>query len=172
MTRTLLTLASILVFGTLTSCVEPTKKYVSKDGKYSAAFPAAPKETTAEISAPPPLGNTKQFISSLDVKADLTFMVIYNDYPEVVTMAVPQKVLSLVRDGSKGPAGKVVSDGEIADANPPAREYVLERDGTYFRAHTKLAGTRLYQIIVVGRKLEDVTSKPADAFIQSFEIAK
>ena len=42
----------------------------------------------------------------------------------------------------------------------------------YFRARTFLAGNRLYQIVVVAKSKDEVTSEAANKFIDSFEIAK
>jgi hypothetical protein len=144
-------------------------KHISKEGKYAVSFPVKPTDKTTEVEAPPPIGKIILYVSSLDVKKDLAFMVTYNDYPEVVAKLAPQKILIAVRDHSRG-TGAVVADGEISDANAPAREYIIEKEGTFYRSRTILSGTRLYQIAVVGKGIELVTSKPADEFIKSFEM--
>ena len=162
---------ALFVFATLTSLASAADKYTSKDGKYTATFPVAPKESDArEIDVPALGGKIKQFTTSLDVKKDLAFMVIYNDYPEFITMAAPQKVLQLVRDGCKGAKGTLERDKEIVDAKPPAREFVVDKDGVFYRARAILSGTRLYQVVVVARNKEALDSKEANEFIESFAI--
>lgn len=161
----------VLIVAIQAAALSGAEKYTSKDGKYTAAFPSAPKEAPPKEIDAPGLGvKIKQFTTSLDVGKDLAYMVVYHDYPEVVAMAAPQKILMLVRDGCKGTTGRLLADMGIADAKPPAREFQIDKEGTYFRARAILAGTRLYQVIVVGRKSEEVNSKQANEFIESFAI--
>ncbi len=162
----------VLLVAVQAAALSAAEKYTSKDGKYTATFPAAPKESPPKEIDAPGLGvKIKQFTTALDVKKDLAFMVVYHDYPEVVAMAAPQRILGLVRDGCQGAAGRLVADKELADAKPPAREFQIEKEGTYYRSRAILSGTRLYQVIVVGRNRDDVNSKEANEFIESFAIA-
>jgi hypothetical protein len=162
-------LLAVFALALLCSAAAAADKHVSKEGKYAVGFPVKPTEKSNEVEAPPPIGTITLHVSSLDVKKDLAFMVTYNDYPEVVAKVAPQKVLVAVRDHSRG-AGVLIEDLEISDANPPAREYIIEREKNFYRSRTVLAGTRLYQVAVVGKSIDLVKSKPADEFIKSFEI--
>lgn len=169
-------IAIVLAFGVASSFANAADKFTSKDGRYSVEFPAPPKETTKDVDASPTVANDgklKMFYAALDVKKDVSFMVIYNDFKEAVAMASPQKVLIEVRDGSKGKEGMLVTDREIvaADGKPPGREYIVDK-GIYYRSRTFLSGNRLYQIVVVAKSDKEVTSEAADKFIDSFEIAK
>lgn len=146
-------------------------KHVSKEGKYAVGFPAKPTDKTTEVEAPAPIGKFTLYVSSLDVKKDLAFMVIYNDYPMDVTKTSPQKILLAVRDRSRG-TGVLLDEMDTRDANPPTREYIIEKEGNFYRSRTILAGTRLYQVVVVSRGKDGVISKPADEFIKSFEITE
>jgi hypothetical protein len=163
-------LAAVFSTMALASFAGAADKFESKDGKYKIAFPAKPEEKTKEVEAPPPIGTITLHVASLDVKRDAAFMVVYNDYPEAVGKTAAQKVLRAVQDHSQG-AGKLIAQGEVGDGNPPAREYVIEKDGNFYRARSYLVGLRLYQVVVVGKSIEIVTSKPADDFIASFEIS-
>lgn len=169
MTRTFVALLVMFATASLATAAE---KFTSKDGKYSATFPSAPKEPPAQ-EVDSPIGKLKLFIAAAEAGKNQAFMVIYNDYPAVVAAAPPQKILEGVRDGSKGPTGKVVSDKEIKVGDKvPGRDYVLDKGGNFFRSRSVLDGTRLYQVVVVGKTQDDVTSKQADEFINSFKIEK
>jgi len=150
-------------------------KFTSETGKFSASFPKdkQPMESAKEVDTT--AGKIKLTIHAAEVKKDLAFIVIWNDYPEATAKEEPQDVLSRVRDGAKGPDGKVLEDKVVAlDPNKvPGRDFLLDKgDNHFFRSRTYLAGTRLYQVIVSSTKKDDVTSKDAEGFLDSFEIAK
>lgn len=149
------------------------EKYAPDGGKFSIAFPAKPTTNTKQVDSP--IGKITMNVHALEVRKDLGYLVVVNDYPDVVAKDKPQDVLGRVRDGSKGPDGKVVEDKPITFGTNgiPGREYLLEKGSEHFhRARTYIKGGRLYQIIVTGTKKEDVMSNDADKFLDSFEITK
>jgi hypothetical protein len=150
-------------------------KFTSETGKFAAAFPKdkQPLESVKEVDTT--AGKIKLTIHAAEVKKDVAFMVIWNDYPDATAKMDPQEVLGRVRDGSKGPDGKLLEDKAITldPNNVPGRDYLLDKgDSHYFRSRTYLAGTRLYQVIISSTKRDDVTSKDAEGFLDSFEITK
>jgi len=146
------------------------EKYASKDGKYTATFPDKPKESSTP--GDPAAGKYAFFSTSLEVTKDTAFMVMYHDYPEGVLKDEPALVLERVRDGTKGMTGRVIEDREIAlgGNNVPGRAFTLKYPDSHYRARIYLKGNRLYQVIIVGKTKEDVSSKQADQFIDSFAI--
>lgn len=147
------------------------EKYTSEKGKYTIVFPAKPTESSRDADSP--IGKLAVHIAVCEAKKDLGFIVIYTDYPEAIAKDKPQDVLARVRDGSKGPEGKVLEDREISKGKIPGRDYLLGKGpDQYFRARAFLNGTRLYQIIIAGSKKDEITSPAADKFFDSFEITK
>jgi len=161
---------SVLAFGAVTTLARAEDKFSSKEGKYTIQFPGQPKESAQEVDTP--AGKLKMFITLVEVNKDNGFLVIHNDYAVHPAKEKAQTVLVAVRDGNKGPTGKVIEDKEITYGTNmiPGRAFLLEKGGVYIRARVYLHGKRLYQILVAGKKKEDVTSKGADKFLDSFEI--
>ena len=81
--------------------------------------------------------------------------------------------LDKVRDGNKGPDGKVLTDKEIVVGveKLPGRDLVIEKPAFFIRNRVVIAGNRLYQVMVQGSK-EFVTSKEVDRFFDAFEVTK
>ena len=52
-----------------------------------------------------------------------------------------------------------------------ARDVLIEKTGFFLRNRIVIAGSRLYQVMVLGSK-EVVTSASADKFLASFEVTK
>jgi hypothetical protein len=164
----LLTLAALALIVPGAAGADP---FESKDGRYKVTFPNAPTESNKDVETA--AGKLQLHIAALEVKKDLAFMVIWNDYPEAVAKEQAQAVLERVRDGSKGPDGKVVDDKEIALGKVPGRDFVLDKgDNHYYRSRSYLSSNRLYQVIISGVKKDSVGSKEAEAFLDSFEIGK
>jgi hypothetical protein len=145
---------------------KPSEKYESKEGKYSVQFPDKPTKVTKKA------GGIDLHIAIVEMGM-ASFAVIHSDFPaEVTKIAKPKDLLD---GGQKGflDKSKLNSsrDFEFGNEKYPARELFGEKDKLNLRIQIILAGNRLYQIFVVGSK-EQITSKEADAFFKSFEIAK
>ena len=170
-----LLLLPLLALGALGSVVRADEKYTSATGKYTATFPAAPKEfATPDADVVPAMGKYKYFSASLEINKDDAYMVMYHDYPQGVIKDEPQVVLERVKDGWKGDKGRVVEDREIslgAD-KVPGRAFILNNGAYYYRARIFLKDARLYQAIVVGKSKEFVAAPAADKFLDSFGITK
>jgi hypothetical protein len=147
---------------------QDTKKFESKEGKYSVAFPGKPTMTTNKA------GGIDLNIAIVE-KGMGGFAVIHSDLPaEAVKAAKPK---DLLEGGQKGLVdnfkAKVTSskDFDFGKQKHPAREILAEKDTINLRIQIILADARLYQVFVVGPK-DMVTGKDADEFFKSFEIAK
>lgn len=166
-------MGAILLFGVAVLPVSAADKYVSKEGKYTVIFPPGmPREKTSDVKSS--VGDLKMYLTTVERENNVAFMVSYNDYPAEVGKARPQKILENIRDGSRGTTGRLIKDDELtlAPDRLPARDFLIDRGGNFYRSRAILDGTRLYQVIVVSRSEKDVISKEADAFIDSFAVSK
>jgi hypothetical protein len=160
--------ASVFVLFAAGVTAQDTKKYESKDGKYSVAFPGTPKDDTKKA------GGIDLNIAMVQ-KGLGGFAVIYSDLPAEAVKAAKAK--DLLDGGQKGLVdnfkAKVTSskDVEFGKQKYPAREIVGEKDAINLRITIILAENRLYQVFVVGPK-DLTTGKEADEFFKSFEIKK
>ena len=115
----------------------------------------------------------KLTLDSVELKGDIVFLVSYVDASDEVAKKPAGPRLDKVRDGNKGPNGKVIEDKEVMVGTEkyPGRDLLIETSNGYLRNRVVIAGNRLYQVMVQGTK-EVVTSPSADKFIASFEITK
>ena len=147
---------------------KPPEKYESKEGKYSVQFPGKPMKATKKA------GGIDLHIAIVE-KGMGGFAVIHSDLPpEAIKIAKPKDLLD---GGAEGAHRELQGKGDLLPGlrvrrgKVPRRELNGEKDKLNLRIQIILAGNRLYQVFVVGPK-EQITSKEADAFFKSFEIAK
>ena len=147
------------------------KQYASGAGRYKVLFPGEVKSETTDIQAGK--DTLKLTLDMVELKGDTVFMVSHVDATDEVAKKPAGPRLEKVRDGNKGPAGKVIEDKEITvgEEKYPGRDLLIETPGGYLRNRVVIAGNRLYQVMIQGSK-EVVTSPSADKFIASFEITK
>lgn len=142
--------------------------FTSTEGMFSVELPGTPQQAAKPLALQG--GGTStlhQFWVDLD-QDNITYMVIYNDYPADYASASPQELLETMRDG-------VVRDKTLTSDVPmelfgvPGRAFTaLDKDGWQYAVHQFLDGTRLYQLIVVNSK-----GHPAprtEQFLNSFRI--
>ncbi len=144
-------------------------KYVSKDGGYSIRFPAGVEVKTKTQDAP---GGLKMIISMTE-QDKKSHVAMFMALPPGTLKAVPAKA---ILDGAANGAlqksgGKEVSqkDFTFGPEKHPARELVVDKDGTVVRTHIIVADPKVF-VLVVGGPDEYGTSKAATAFLKSFEI--
>ena len=147
------------------------KPHTSPGGRYSATFPGTVKSETNDIQAGK--DTLKLTLDSVELKGGTVFLVSYVDASDEVAKKPAGPRLDKVRDGNKGPAGKVLEDKDVTvgAARFPGRDLLIETPGGFIRNRVVIAGNRLYQVMVQGTK-EVVASPSADKFIASFEITK
>ena len=165
----------VAAFGLFVPLVAGEEKFTSKDGKFSAIYPKAPKEfSTPDADVKPADGRYKYFSASHELSKDVAYMVMYHDYLPGKLGGDPQLVLERVRNGWRGSEGRVLEDRELslgAD-KVPGRAFTVKHGDNMFRVRAFLKDLRLYQVIVTGKTREDITAETADKFLNSFEIAK
>lgn len=147
------------------------KPHTSAAGKYKATFPGEVKSETTDIQAGKQ--TLKLTLEMVELKGETVFMVSFVDAADEVAKQPAGPRLDKVRDGNKGPNGKVLEDKEVAVGADkyPGRDILLETPGGFIRNRAVIAGNRLYQVMIQGTK-DVVTSPSADKFIDSFEITK
>ncbi len=147
--------------------------YTSADGKFRVLLLPDPKVTSDKIATPS--GAVPFTTVRSDAGRGLSYGVTFADYPESFQDLDPKAVLDGVRDGLKGPDGKVESDKDVKfgpDGNPlTAREIKIVAGKNAIRVRLLLVGGRLYQVMVAGSDA-NVTGKQADEFLGSFELVK
>ena len=144
--------------------------FTSAEGMFSVELPGNPKQAAKPFSL---LGGGESTLHQFWVDLDsdnITYMVIYNDYPADYASAAPQELLETMRDG-------VVRDKTLTSDVPmdlfgvPGRAFTaLDKDGWQYAVHQFLDGTRLYQLIVVNNK--EHPAPRTEQFMNSFRILK
>jgi hypothetical protein len=167
----LIALGALVALAAATAAGQEFKQFASGAGRYKAQFPGDVKTETTDL--PAGKDTLKLTLDSVELKGDITFMVSYVDATDEVAKKPAGPRLDKVRDGNKGPTGKVLEDKaiEFGMEKFPARDILIETPGGCIRNRAVIAGNRLYQVMVQGSK-EVVTSASADRFINSFEITK
>ena len=147
------------------------KPFASSAGRYKVLFPGPVKTETRDVKTD--RGVLKLTLDSVEFGDDVAFVVTHIDYPDEVAKGDPAKRLDKVRDGNKGPDGKVVAEKAltVGPEKYPAREVVIEKPDVVLRNRIVLAGARMYQVMIEGPK-GFVTSKDADRFFDSFEVTR
>ncbi len=144
------------------------RTFISQEGRFSVMFPGSPQKKSQPIVLQGGTSSTLwQFWVELQ-SGQITYMVMYNDYPPQVVSAGAQNVLAKVRDGAaKGRT--LTSDVTIELNGVPGRAYTLtDSNGWNYSIHQFLAGERLYQLIVVSNKTHPANL--TDQFMNSFRI--
>ncbi|MFO0802153.1 MAG: hypothetical protein U0791_03375 [Gemmataceae bacterium] len=146
--------------------------FVSKEGRYSIAFPDTPKPQMNEV----PLAGTDKKITVhnqvVEVGKSLAMIVAYNDYPAGVLSPDAQDVLQGVRDGNMGPEGKLLEEtkGTFGPKKLPMREITFTKNNIHFRSRIILDGTRLYQVMIVAEDAKSLTNDAAKKYFDSFKL--
>lgn len=144
--------------------------FSSPEGLFSVELPGTPQQAAKPLSLQGGGASTlHQFWVDLD-SDNITYMVIYNDYPADYASASPQELLETMRDG-------VVRDKTLTSDVPmdlfgvPGRAFTaLDKEGWQYAVHQFLDGTRLYQLIVVNNK--EHPAARTEQFMNSFRILK
>jgi hypothetical protein len=164
-------LAVLVLALTAPAPAQDFKQHTSATGRYKVLFPGEVKTDSTDIQAGK--DTLKLYLDIVELKGDTSFLVSFVDTTDAVAKTPAGPRLDKVRDGNKGPTGKVHYDKDIAfgPEKYPGRDLLIETPNGYVRNRVVIAGNRLYQVMVQGTK-EVVTSASADKFIASFEITK
>ena len=146
------------------------KPFASKDGKFTAKFPGTPKEHTQQAAG------VKLYLFALENK-DGAYMAAYADMP--IPQNETDKEIETRLDGSRdgmvaNMKGKLTDEKKIKlDGKHLGREVFADlpaKDGKV-RARVYFVGTRLYQVMVVGKN-DLLEAKATTEFLDSLTLTK
>ena len=145
------------------------KEYSSDEGKFKVDFPGNPSLKTQKVNTA--VGEIQVNMVLLEVRG-VAYMASFNDYPsEFIKNSNEKDLLDGARDGAVANVqGKLLSEQIIELNNAPGREIRVESaDGkNTIVARIYLAGSRLYQVLVVTPKANGF-DKNIKKFLDSFK---
>jgi hypothetical protein len=145
------------------------RKFVSQEGRFSVLIPGTPQTDSQSVALSGGSQSTTLYQYWVELENDnVSYMVMYNDYPPGFVKDTPQTALTRTRDGAvKGKT--LLTDREINLNGVPGREFTAAGpDGYSYEVRQYLKDQRLYQLIVVTNK--NFEAKVRTAFMNSFEI--
>lgn len=147
------------------------KPYASAEGRYKTIFPGAVRSETSDVKAGDK--TLKLTLDSVEPADGIHFIVSHIDAPDDVAKLPAAMRLDKLRDGNKGPDGKLLLDKpvEVGAEKLPGRDLLIEKKDFHLRNRAVIAGNRVYQVMVQGSK-EFVMSKEVDRFFDAFEVTK
>lgn len=160
--------AVFLVVGAAWAGGQQMQPYTSNEGRFTVQFPAGEvKQDTQPVSLQDGASST---LYEFWVEADggnISYMVMYNDYPPNAANDGAANVLMRTRDGAiKGKT--LTSDVAIDLHGTPGRAFTCSDDKWDYSVRQFLNGKRLYQLIVVSAK--DHPAALTTQFMNSFSI--
>lgn len=146
------------------------QSFTSAEGRFSVELPGTPQQAAKPLALQGGGASTlHQFWVDID-SDNITYMVIYNDYPSDYATAAPEELLETMRDGVVRDK-KLTSDVPIDLYGTPGRAFTaVDKDGWQYAVHQFLDGSRLYQLIVVNSKGHP--AETTEQFLNSFRILK
>ena len=161
--------AALLSMGSAVWAVgQQMQPYSSDEGRFSVQFPSGEiKHDTEPVTLKSTDSSTLYEFWVEQAEGNVSYMVMYNDYPPNYANGSPDEILANTRDGAvKGKT--LLSDIAISLNGIPGREFTA-KDGTWnFTVRQFLKGKRLYQIIVVSSN--DHPATQTSDFMNSFKI--
>jgi hypothetical protein len=163
----------LVVFASAALAQPKPKPFTSDAGKFTAAFPAAPRESakTADLA----VGEVTYTTFTHAASDGNTLMVSYADYPAAATKPDNLKTLfDGLRDGAKRPDGKLSGEEKTLEVGPdklPGREFLIEKGKQRVRIRAVVSGARVYLVAAIGPEAF-ATGKDATAFLDSFTVTK
>jgi hypothetical protein len=148
--------------------VQPMQTYSSDAGRFSVQFPGGGvQHDTQSIALQGTDTSTLYEFWTESADGNVSYMVMYNDYPPAYANDGADTVLARTRDGAvKGKT--LLTDMSINLNGVPGREFTAKDDTWTFTVRQFLNGKRLYQLIVVS-KISDPATQTSD-FLNSFKI--
>ena len=169
MTRCAVLFALVFALVATTGCQQkPFTEFNSPDGKFKAIFPGEPKITSTAAA-----GVT---IKMYAVESwSKSYMLAWSDVPipEWESEGKTKSRLFDARDGAiaavKGKSSGTTKVIQLEDRFPGV-EFGGTAEGKYLRARAYIVGRRMYQLLVIARSQEDLTSTEAEDFFAAFQV--
>jgi hypothetical protein len=169
----------------------PMRFFTSPEGHFSVTMPGTPVQGSEQAKLSEDASITIYEFSISLASDNISYLVMYNDYPAGYAEDAPQEVLARTRDGavktktlnsdqvieltvSAGPDSASAKDAgdqgrSTSGAVVPGRAFTsTDTDGYHYSVRQYLRGKRLYQLIVVSNK--GYTASQTDEFMNSFKI--
>ena len=166
----------VVLAGAVSAGAQQMQPYTSTEGRFTVNFPQAEvKQESQAINlggcTPTPqqpcdTSTLHQFWVEL-ANNNVSYMVMYNDYPANYADGDPQTTLAQTRDGAVG-SKTLLSDTAISLNGVPGREFTAKDDTYNYTVRQYLQGKRLYQLIVVSGAATPATQ--TSDFMTSFKI--
>jgi len=165
---TFLTAALFLTGGAVCAVGQQLQPYTSTDGRFTVSFPQAEVKQDTEQAKFKDGGSTPLYEFWVEVDGgNVSYMVMYNDYPADYANDGADAVLARTRNGAVG-SKTLLSDMAINLNGVPGREFTVKDDKWNFTVRQFLSGKRLYQLIVVSNP--DHPAAQTSDFLNSFKI--
>jgi len=145
------------------------QEFSSADGNFAVLMPGTPSYEKKNSTTA--LGPIDMHMFTLNIKRDAAYLIMYSDYPEIVTRAKPEDLLDGGRDGAlSNTKGKLVGEQNMSLDGFPGREIVVEVPGKgLLKLRVFLVGRRLFQVMAVGTR-EMVEHEDASKYLTSFRL--
>jgi hypothetical protein len=161
------TVALALVAGAVAACGQ-LMFYTSNEGRFSVQFPVGEvKQDTEQVNLKGGDTTTLHEFWVEQGEGNISYMVMYSDYPPDYANREPQQVLAGTRDGAVKNK-TLLSDIEISLNGVPGREFTAKDDNWNYTVRQYLKGKRLYQLIVVSN--HDHPAVFISDYLNSFKI--
>lgn len=162
-------MVAVVLAGVVSAAGQQMQPYSSTEGRFSVQFPGA-GEVKHDTEAINLKGSDTSTLYEFWVEAsdgNVSYMVMYNDYPPAYVNDGAEAVLGRTRDGAvKGKT--LLSDMAISLNGVPGREFTCKDDTWNFTVRQFLSGKRLYQLIIVSKP--DYPATQTSDFLNSFKI--
>jgi hypothetical protein len=144
------------------------KEFKGPDGHFAVMMPGTPAYETQDV---PLQGGVKAQMNEWYVETDnhnISYMLMYNDYPPAYANGAPADMLIKFRDGATADK-TLLTDQVITLGGIPGRAFTTkDKDGWLYDVHHFFLNKRLYQLIIV--TAPGYTATYRDAFMDSFKI--
>ena len=145
--------------------------FTSANGRFSVMFHAIPQQFPQPIHLKNgKTGTVYVFYARADNNKTGDY-VMYTDYsPDVIASASPQVLLQGAEKAFV--ASKTLLSEQVIDLDGiPGRAYTAtDSDGNFYTAHEFLAGTRIYQVLVLTTKSNFPSGQDNGQFLNSFKV--
>jgi hypothetical protein len=153
---------------TAQTTASPMQEFKGPDGHFSIMIPGTPSYESQDV---PLQGGAKAQMNEWYVETDnhnISYMLMYNDYPPAYANGAPADMLIKFRDGATADK-TLLSDAPISLGNVAGRAFTTkDKDGWLYDVHHFFLNKRLYQLIIV--TAPGYTAQYRDAFMNSFKI--
>ena len=172
--RVVLAIVVFTGFGLSARADDPWKEYTSRAGKFKVLLPGTPK--VQEINEKAGDGSDVKITNyRTQAAGGLTVIVATSDFAEQYAKVPADKILDNAREGALTRSrGTLVREKKLRLGDHPGREYVIRfpKEQGVIRARAYLVGARQYSLLVAGKDEKAVTSREANAFMESLKLTK